>query len=140
VQLGARERAQQNLASACLLIIETNRLQSITTAAQKERERYLPSRELASLHRQTRHPTDVRKRGRIVSSASGPDGELVLQTEQDRRLWNQGLIAEEQATARHCLRRNQPGPYQIQAAINAVHSDTPSAAATDWRQIVRLYD
>jgi RNA polymerase sigma-70 factor (ECF subfamily) len=43
-------------------------------------------------------------------------------------------------TARWCLARNQPGPYQIQAAINAVHSDAPTASATDWRQIVRLYD
>jgi RNA polymerase sigma-70 factor (ECF subfamily) len=41
---------------------------------------------------------------------------------------------------RQCLRRNQPGPYQIQAAINAVHSDAASAAATDWRQILQLYD
>ncbi len=41
---------------------------------------------------------------------------------------------------RACLRRNQPGPYQVQAAINAVHSDAPVAAGTDWRQIVQLYD
>ena len=39
-----------------------------------------------------------------------------------------------------CLRRNRPGPYQLQAAISAVHSDAPDAAATDWRQILRLYD
>ena len=50
------------------------------------------------------------------------------------------LIAEGQAIVRQCLRRNQPGPYQIQAAINAVHSDAPTAAATDWRQILQLYD
>ena len=50
------------------------------------------------------------------------------------------LIAEGQAIVRRCLRRNQPGPYQIQAAINAVHSDAPTAAATDWRQILQLYD
>ena len=50
------------------------------------------------------------------------------------------LIAEGQALVRRCLRRNQPGPYQIQAAINAVHSDAPTAAATDWRQILQLYD
>ena len=47
-----------------------------------------------------------------------------------------GLIAEGQALVRRCLRRNQPGPYQIQAAINAVHSAAPTAAATDWRQIL----
>ncbi|HEY5318973.1 MAG TPA: RNA polymerase sigma factor, partial [Solirubrobacteraceae bacterium] len=51
-----------------------------------------------------------------------------------------GLIAEGQAIVRRCLRRNEPGPYQLQAAINAVHSDAPTAAATDWRQILRLYD
>ena len=50
------------------------------------------------------------------------------------------MIAEGQALVRRCLRLNQPGPYQIQAAINAVHSDAPSAEATDWRQIVQLYD
>jgi len=44
------------------------------------------------------------------------------------------------STVRHCLRRNQPGVYQIQAAINAVHSEAPTAAATDWRQIVQLYN
>jgi RNA polymerase sigma-70 factor (ECF subfamily) len=69
-----------------------------------------------------------------------PDGDLVLLAEQDRSRWDRGLIAEGQAIVRQCLRRNQPGPYQIQAAINAVHSDAPSAAATDWRQIRELYD
>ncbi len=69
-----------------------------------------------------------------------PDGGLILLASQERSLWNRGLIEEGQALVRHCLRRNQPGPYQIQAAINAVHSDAPSAAATDWRQILQLYD
>jgi RNA polymerase sigma-70 factor (ECF subfamily) len=69
-----------------------------------------------------------------------PDGDLVLLADQDRGLWDRGLIAEGQAIVRHCLRRNQPGPYQIQAAINAVHSDAPTAAATDWRQILQLYN
>jgi RNA polymerase sigma-70 factor (ECF subfamily) len=69
-----------------------------------------------------------------------PGGELVLLADQDRSRWDRALIAEGQAIVRACLRRNQPGPYQIQAAINAVHSDAPAAAATDWRQIVRLYD
>jgi RNA polymerase sigma-70 factor (ECF subfamily) len=68
------------------------------------------------------------------------DGQLVLLADQNRALWNRDLIAEGQAIVRQCLRRNQPGPYQIQAAINAVHSDAPSAAATDWRQILQLYD
>ncbi|MEU8245494.1 DUF6596 domain-containing protein [Nonomuraea sp. NPDC048916] len=69
-----------------------------------------------------------------------PDGRLVLLAEQDRRLWDHDLVAEGQALVRECLRRDRPGPYQIQAAINAVHGDAPSAAATDWGQILRLYD
>jgi RNA polymerase sigma-70 factor (ECF subfamily) len=69
-----------------------------------------------------------------------PDGELVLLADQDRRRWDRDRIAEGQALVRRCLRRNQPGPYQLQAAINAVHSDAPTAAATDWRQILALYD
>ena len=67
-------------------------------------------------------------------------GQLVLLADQDRSAWNRLLIAEGQSFVRICLRRNQPGPYQIQAAINAVHSDASTAAATDWRQILRLYD
>jgi RNA polymerase sigma-70 factor, ECF subfamily len=69
-----------------------------------------------------------------------PDGGLVLLAGQDRSLWDRSLVAEGQAIVRRCLRRNQPGPYQIQAAINAVHSDAPTAAATDWGQILQLYD
>ena len=69
-----------------------------------------------------------------------PDGALVLLADQPRGRWDRALIAEGQAIVRRCLRRNQPGPYQIQAAINAVHSDAPTAAATDWRQILQLYD
>lgn len=69
-----------------------------------------------------------------------PEGGLVLLSQQDRRKWDRLLIAEGQAIVRQCLERNRPGPYQIQAAINAVHSDAPTAAATDWRQILQLYD
>jgi RNA polymerase sigma-70 factor, ECF subfamily len=69
-----------------------------------------------------------------------PDGTLVLLADQDRSRWDRDLISEGQAIIRACLRRGQPGPYQIQAAINAVHSDAPTAAHTDWRQILRLYD
>jgi len=74
------------------------------------------------------------------ATRSTPDGDLVLLADQDRRLWDRALIAEGQAIVRQCLRRNQPGPYQIQAAINAVHTDAPTAADTDWSQILRLYD
>ncbi|MER6565962.1 RNA polymerase sigma factor [Streptomyces sp. NPDC001093] len=68
------------------------------------------------------------------------DGVLVPLPEQDRTRWNRELIAEGQDLVRHCLSRGRPGPYQIQAAINAVHSDAPTAEATDWDQILRLYD
>ena len=68
------------------------------------------------------------------------DGDLVLLADQDRTRWDQDLIAEGQALVRACLRRNQPGPYQIQAAINAVHSEARTASQTDWGQILRLYD
>jgi RNA polymerase sigma-70 factor (ECF subfamily) len=68
------------------------------------------------------------------------DGDAVLLADQDRGRWDRALIAEGQAIVRRCLRRGQPGPYQIQAAINAVHSDAATAAATDWGQILQLYD
>ncbi|AMT73040.1 RNA polymerase sigma factor [Mycobacteroides immunogenum] len=67
-------------------------------------------------------------------------GALVLLADQDRTRWNRPMIAEGHELVRRCLRRNAPGPYQIQAAINAVHDDAPSAAGTDWGQIVTLYD
>jgi RNA polymerase sigma-70 factor, ECF subfamily len=68
------------------------------------------------------------------------DGVLVPLPEQDRSLWDEGLITEGQSIVRDCLRRNMPGAYQIQAAINAVHADAPRADATDWGQILALYD
>jgi RNA polymerase sigma-70 factor, ECF subfamily len=71
---------------------------------------------------------------------AGSDGELVPLPEQDRGLWDREAIAEGQAIVRRCLRRNDPGPYQIQAAINAVHSDAAGPAETDWNQILALYD
>jgi RNA polymerase sigma-70 factor (ECF subfamily) len=74
------------------------------------------------------------------SARVSPDGHLVLLTDQNRSAWDRARIAEGQAIVRQCLRRNQPGPYQIQAAINAVHSDAATAGATDWRQILQLYD
>jgi RNA polymerase sigma-70 factor, ECF subfamily len=74
------------------------------------------------------------------AARTGPGQDLVLLADQDRGLWDRSLIAEGQAIVRACLRRNQPGPYQVQAAINAVHSDAPTAAATDWRQVLQLYD
>jgi RNA polymerase sigma-70 factor (ECF subfamily) len=69
-----------------------------------------------------------------------PDGNLVLLADQDRTRWDRHLIAEGQAIVKQCLRRDQPGPYQIQAAINAIHTDAPVASATDWQQILQLYD
>jgi RNA polymerase sigma-70 factor (ECF subfamily) len=70
------------------------------------------------------------------AARTSPDGELVLLADQDHDRWDRDLIAEGQDLVRRCLRRDQPGPYQIQAAINAVHSDPP----TDWSQVLRLYD
>jgi len=67
-------------------------------------------------------------------------GRLVRLPDQDRSLWNHPLIEEGQAIVRALVRRNLPGPYQVQAAIAAVHSDADSAADTDWGQIVALYD
>ncbi len=67
-------------------------------------------------------------------------GDLIVLADQDRQRWDRDLIAEGQLLVRACLRRNQPGPYQIQAAINAVHTDAPTAGDTDWRQILQLYD
>ena len=74
------------------------------------------------------------------SARVSADGGLVRLADQDRRQWDRALIGEGQALVRRCLARDEPGPYQIQAAINAVHSDAPTAADTDWRQIVALYD
>jgi RNA polymerase sigma-70 factor (ECF subfamily) len=68
------------------------------------------------------------------------DGALVLLRDQVRSVWDRALIVEGHSIVRACLRRNQPGPYQIQAAINAVHADAASIEATDWSQILTLYD
>jgi RNA polymerase sigma-70 factor, ECF subfamily len=70
----------------------------------------------------------------------GPDGGLVRLTEQDRGRWDGGLIAEGQQLVRRCLRIDRPGPYQLQAAIQAVHSDAATPADTDWAQVLALYD
>jgi RNA polymerase sigma-70 factor (ECF subfamily) len=77
---------------------------------------------------------DARRDARVL------DGHLVLLAEQDRTLWDASKIDEGRALLRICLERDRPGPYQLQAAINAVHSDAPSAERTDWRQILTLYD
>ncbi|GIJ09309.1 RNA polymerase sigma factor [Micromonospora andamanensis] len=76
--------------------------------------------------------TEARRPARL-----GPTGDLVPLADQDRSLWDRALIAEGHDLVRRCLRRNRPGPYQIQAAISAVHTD---GAATDWRQVLALYD
>ena len=68
------------------------------------------------------------------------DGELVRLPDQDRGLWDAELVREGQELVRMCLRRGRPGPYQLQAAIAAVHSDAPTARDTDWSQVLALYD
>ena len=79
--------------------------------------------------------TDARRPGRVSR-----DGALVPLAEQDRSLWDGERIAEGHDIVRACLRRNRPGPYQIQAAIAAVHTDADIASETDWGQVVQLYD
>jgi RNA polymerase sigma-70 factor, ECF subfamily len=74
------------------------------------------------------------------ASRTRADGSLVLLSEQDRGRWDGALIVEGQAIVRRCLRHNQPGAYQLQAAINAVHADAATAEQTDWSRIVALYD
>jgi RNA polymerase sigma-70 factor (ECF subfamily) len=78
---------------------------------------------------------DSRRAARLT-----PDGRLILLGDQDRSRWDRNLIAEGQSLVRACIARNQPGPYQIQAAINAVHSDAADIEETDWQQILQLYD
>jgi RNA polymerase sigma-70 factor (ECF subfamily) len=74
------------------------------------------------------------------AARTSPDGSIVLLPDQDRRRWDRAMIDEAQAIVRMCLRRDSPGTYQLQAAINAVHSAAPTAADTDWEQILELYD
>lgn len=78
---------------------------------------------------------DARREARV-----GPGGELVLLEDQDRSRWDRARIAEGAALAERALRMRRPGPYQVQAAIAAVHDEAPSAAETDWVQIALLYD
>ena len=70
----------------------------------------------------------------------GKDGQLVLLADQDRGLWDRALIKEGLDLVRGCLRINKPGPYQLQAAIQAVHSDAARADETDWWQVLQLYN
>jgi RNA polymerase sigma-70 factor, ECF subfamily len=74
------------------------------------------------------------------AARTADDGAMILLADQDRALWDRALVEEGQAIVRGCLARNRPGPYQIQAAINAVHSSALTPSETDWRQIVQLYD
>jgi RNA polymerase sigma-70 factor (ECF subfamily) len=73
-------------------------------------------------------------------SRTAADGSLVLLGDQDRTRWDRAMIEEGQSIVRACARRNEPGPYQLQAAINAVHAEAPSIEETDWIEIVALYD
>jgi RNA polymerase sigma-70 factor (ECF subfamily) len=73
------------------------------------------------------------------SARTSADGELVLLQDQDRSLWNRDLIAEGIALVEQALKSKRFGPYTLQAAIAAVHSEAGSSATTDWPQIVALY-
>lgn len=74
------------------------------------------------------------------ASRTSAEGTLVRLSDQDRTRWDQALISEGHELVRFCLQRNHPGPFQIQAAIAAVHADAPEAESTDWMQILALYD
>ena len=74
------------------------------------------------------------------AARTSPTGELVLLDDQDRSLWNREQIAEGMALVERALASRRFGPYTLQAAIAAVHAEAPDAAATDWAQIVGLYD
>jgi RNA polymerase sigma-70 factor (ECF subfamily) len=74
------------------------------------------------------------------ASRTRPDRSLVLLSEQDRTQWDRAMIDQGLAIVRRCIGRNQPGAYQLQAAINAVHADAATFAETDWSQIIALYD
>jgi RNA polymerase sigma-70 factor (ECF subfamily) len=74
------------------------------------------------------------------AARTSPSGDLILLDEQDRSRWNREQIAEGTALIERALASRRPGPYSLQAAISAVHAEAPSAAATDWREIVGLYD
>jgi RNA polymerase sigma-70 factor (ECF subfamily) len=78
--------------------------------------------------------TEARREARVRH------GELVPLGEQDRAGWDRELIAEGHDLVRECLAINRPGRYQVLAAINAVHTDAPTASDTDWSQVVALYD
>jgi RNA polymerase sigma-70 factor (ECF subfamily) len=79
--------------------------------------------------------TEARRPARTAA-----DGSFVRLADQDRSQWDAQLVAEGHELVRACLRRNQPGPFQVQAAIAAVHADARRAGDTDWAQIVALYD
>ena len=79
--------------------------------------------------------TDARRPAR-----TGPGGELIPMAEQDRSLWNVGQITEGVALVTTALARGPAGPYQLQAAIAAIHDEAPAADATDWPQIMALYE
>ena len=74
------------------------------------------------------------------SARTTPDGEMILLEDQDRSLWNRELIAEGIRLVRHAFASRRLGPYTVQAAISALHAEAPSSAATDWSEIVALYD
>ena len=79
--------------------------------------------------------TDARRAARVDAG-----GAVVTLDAQDRSLWDRAMITEGHELVRACLRRNRPGHYQLLAAVNAVHTDAPTAADTDWAQVLALYD
>jgi RNA polymerase sigma-70 factor (ECF subfamily) len=109
------------------LIAEAIRLTDIVVRLMPDEPEALGLLALMLLH-------DARREARV-----GSDGNLVLLEDQDRSIWNRDQIERGQEILDRALRRRRPGPYQIQAAIAALHAEAKTAAATDWRQIAMLY-
>jgi RNA polymerase sigma-70 factor (ECF subfamily) len=110
------------------LCAESIRLARVLTELMPDEPEVLGLLALMLLH-------DARRDARV-----GPAGELVLLDDQDRSRWDRSRIDEGQALLDRAVRMRRPGPYQLQAAIAALHDDAAAASDTDWRQIATLYD
>jgi predicted RNA polymerase sigma factor len=145
----SQERAQRLRVVLHVLYLIFN--EGYTTSAGPELQRLELSREAIRLTRAVYHllPDDAEVAGLLAlmlltdarrAARTGPDGELIPLTRQDRTLWDRGEIAEGIALLTATLPKGAVGPYQLQAAIAAVHDEAERAEDTDWPQILALYD